>query len=99
NINISLPTVTHTEGHVWHLFVIQTTYREELQRYLSSYGIQTLIHYPLPPHKQQAYNHLNNLVLPITENMHERVLSLPMDPNMSKNDIDKVIKVVNSFRV
>ncbi|EBE4162852.1 aminotransferase, partial [Salmonella enterica] len=77
NINISLPTVTHTEGHVWHLFVIQTTYREELQRYLSSYGIQTLIHYPLPPHKQQAYNHLNNLVLPITENMHERVLSLP----------------------
>ncbi|EAN9049770.1 aminotransferase, partial [Salmonella enterica] len=88
-----------TEGHVWHLFVIQTTYREELQRYLSSYGIQTLIHYPLPPHKQQAYNHLNNLVLPITENMHERVLSLPMDPNMSKNDIDKVIKVVNSFRV
>lgn len=96
---VELPLVEAGEGHVWHLFVVQTNNRAELQSHLSSRGIQTLIHYPLPPHKQKAYEYLNHLSLPVTESIHNRVISLPMDPNMSEEEIAEVINAVNDFQL
>lgn len=96
---VELPAFVTNEGHVWHLFVIQTDHREKLQAYLSSRGIQTLIHYPLPPHKQKAYEYLNHLSLPVTESIHNRVISLPMDPTMSEDEVAKVISAVNDFQL
>jgi dTDP-4-amino-4,6-dideoxygalactose transaminase len=83
--------------HVWHLFVIRTTERERLQNYLLENGVQTLIHYPVPPHKQQAYKELNTLSFPITENIHNQVLSLPLSPVMDDEDVAFVIKTINNF--
>ncbi|KZP55773.1 DegT/DnrJ/EryC1/StrS family aminotransferase [Enterobacter ludwigii] len=94
---IKLPFVHAEENHVWHLFVIQTSTRESLVEHLRSKGIETLIHYPLPPHKQNAYTEYNHITLPVTEEIHEKVLSLPIDPNMSVQDVDMVIKAVNEF--
>lgn len=99
NIAIQLPQIKDPLSHVWHLFVVQTPQRDELQRYLSDAGIQTLIHYPIPPHKQQAYSEWNQLSLPVTERIHHQILSLPMDPTMSDEDVAKVIDVVNGFQV
>lgn len=83
--------------HVWHLFVIRTENRDELQKYLTENGIQTLIHYPIPPHKQQAYKEWNDLSFPISEKIHEEVLSLPISPVMTEEEIEKVIEIVNGF--
>lgn len=84
---------------MWHLFVIRIEYREEFAQYLLSEDIQTLIHYPLPPHKQEAYSQWNELCFPITEKIHEQVVSLPLDPTMSDQSIQRVISVVNSFKL
>lgn len=83
--------------HVWHLFVIQSEYREELQNYLKDNGVQTLIHYPIPPHKQQAYQEWNDLSFPITERIHAQVLSLPMGPTQTEEETLKVIALCNAF--
>jgi len=96
---ITLPTAELVESHVWHLFVIRTESRQQLCEYLQINGIQTLIHYPLPPHKQEAYNQWNELCFPITEKIHEQVVSLPLDPTMSEQSIQRVISVVNSFKL
>ncbi len=85
--------------HVWHLFVIRTEHREALQKYLSENDIQTLIHYPIPPHKQQAYKEWNDLSYPISEKIHEEVISLPIGPTLSLSDVEKVIQICNSFKV
>jgi dTDP-4-amino-4,6-dideoxygalactose transaminase len=84
-------------SHVWHLFVIRTSKRDILQKYLSDNEIQTLIHYPIPPHSQLAYKEWNKLVYPITEIIHDQVLSLPMSPVMSDGEIDSVISAINLF--
>jgi len=84
-------------AHVWHLFVIRTQRRKELQDYLSKNNIQTLIHYPIPPHKQGAYKKLRHLELPITEQLSNEVLSLPMSPQLSEADVKRVAEVINSF--
>jgi len=84
--------------HVWHLFVIQCKERDRLQEYLTENGIQTLIHYPIPPHKQSCYSAWNNLNLPITEKIHREVLSLPISPVINEKDINKVISAINTFR-
>ncbi|HCN7397311.1 aminotransferase, partial [Escherichia coli] len=86
------------EGHVWHLFVIKTDHRNKLQQHLKNCNIHTLIHYPLPPHKQKAYASYNSISLPISESIHNQVISLPMDPNMTEEDILQVIKAVNIFK-
>lgn len=88
-----------TQTHVWHLFVISCQYRERLQQYLSEHGIQTLIHYPTPPHKQQAYSQYNSLSLPLTEKIHAEVLSIPIGSTMTEKDIQTVIDVCNTFSV
>ena len=83
--------------HVWHLFVLQTEYRDQLQQYLLENGVQTLIHYPIPPHKQQAYKEWNDLSFPVTERIHQQVLSLPMGPTLSEGDVELVINLCNAF--
>ncbi|WP_224999738.1 DegT/DnrJ/EryC1/StrS aminotransferase family protein [Cesiribacter sp. SM1] len=97
NSEIVLPFVEEEEKHVWHLFVVRCANRARLQEYLTSNGIQTLIHYPIPPHKQQAYSALNNLSFPITEKIHNEVLSLPISPVMEDEEVARVIEVVNGF--
>lgn len=98
NPKIILPTLpTHPKEHVWHLFVIRTEKRDELQKYLLENGVQTLIHYPIPPHKQKAYKYYNHLSFPITEKIHNEVLSLPISPVLSDEEVQKVISVLNQF--
>ena len=94
---ISLPQVLEEKGHVWHLFVIQTKRRLELQSYLLEKGIQTLIHYPIPVHKQLAYKKYNNLIFPITEKIQSKILSLPNSPTIANNEIEKVIYLINKY--
>lgn len=98
NLNILLPENPANEAeHVWHLFVIRTESREQLQNYLTENGVQTLIHYPIPPHKQEAYKDWNNLSFPITEQIHDEVLSLPISPVMSDEEIENVISICNHY--
>ena len=85
--------------HVYHLYVIRTPYREELAAHLSENGVQSLIHYPVPPHKQKAYAELANLELPISELIHKEVLSLPISPVMKESEISAVIDACNSFSI
>lgn len=97
NPKISLPVIQTEKEHVWHLFVVKCVEREELQRYLAGKGIQTLIHYPIPPHKQKAYEELANLELPLSEEIHKEVLSLPISPILSEDDVEYIINVLNDF--
>jgi dTDP-4-amino-4,6-dideoxygalactose transaminase len=83
--------------HVWHLFVIRSSKRENLQKFMNDRGIQTLIHYPIPPHKQGAYKEFNSLKFPITEQIHEEVLSLPLSGVISFKEIESVVKTINSY--
>lgn len=104
NPKIKLPDVQHkaatveqSYSHVWHLFVIRTQYRSALQQHLNEQGVQTLIHYPIAPHKQQAYKEWNDQSYPLTEAMHEEVLSLPISPVMTDEQVKAVIAAINSF--
>jgi dTDP-4-amino-4,6-dideoxygalactose transaminase len=98
NLKIILPEYPKDEKeHVWHLFVIRTENREALQAYLVENGVQTLIHYPIPPHKQQAYKEWNTLSFPISEKIHEEVLSLPLSPVMKEEEVSKIIELLNKF--
>lgn len=85
------------EQHVWHLFVIRTKQREKLQEHLVNQGVQILVHYPIAPHKQQAYGEFNHLSFPITEQIHQEVLSLPISPVMTMDDVKKVVNACNQF--
>jgi dTDP-4-amino-4,6-dideoxygalactose transaminase len=99
NERIILPTLEkQADSHVQHLFVIRTKKRNELQSYLAENDIQTLIHYPIPPHKQKSYTAWNHLSFPITEKIHDEVLSLPMSPVMEKEEIEKIIIVLNAWK-
>ncbi|MFW3326884.1 DegT/DnrJ/EryC1/StrS family aminotransferase [Aliarcobacter butzleri] len=97
NENIILPVVRAEDNHVWHLFVIRTNKRDELQKYLQDFGIQTLIHYPIPPHKQNAYSEWNNQNYPISEQIHDEVFSLPISGIQSFEDTTKIVQVLNDF--
>jgi dTDP-4-amino-4,6-dideoxygalactose transaminase len=95
--NFTLFSLNSSLSHVWHLFIIRTKQREKLQNYLTENGIQTLIHYPIPPHKQKAYSEWISLVFPITEQIHNEVLSLPISPVMKNNDIENIIQIINAY--
>lgn len=97
NTNIVLPQVNDWDAHIFHLFVIRTTKRKELIEYLNNNNIQVVIHYPTPPHKQKAYAEWNNKHFPITEKIHNEVMSLPISQIITEEEIDKVISIVNSF--
>jgi len=84
--------------HVWHLFVIRTKKRDKLQKYLADKGIETLIHYPIPPHKQKAYKEWHCLSLPITEKLSKEILSIPLNSVLTAEEIDQVVKVINRFK-
>lgn len=89
----------HSLAHVWHLYVIRTPERDALAAHLAEAGIQTVIHYPIPPHRQQAYSStLGHLHLPISETLHEQVLSLPIGPTMTEADQDLVVAAISSFK-
>ncbi len=96
--NSSLFTFNSSLSHVWHLFVIRHPDRDRLQRYLYENDIQTLIHYPVPPHKQKAFKEWNNLSYPVTEQIHSEVLSLPISPVMEKSEAIRVVEVLNNFK-
>lgn len=99
NKNIVLPKVpVDAESHVWHLFVIRTSYRNEFQDYLKKNNIETLIHYPIPPHKQLAFKELNHLEFPITELIHREVLSLPISPVISIKELTYVTECINAWK-
>ncbi|SCW58304.1 DegT/DnrJ/EryC1/StrS aminotransferase family protein [Mucilaginibacter sp. NFR10] len=97
NAKIILPKVAEQSAHVWHLFVVRTNAREHLQQYLTNNGIQTVIHYPIPPHQQEAYKEWNNLSYPISETIHREVLSLPLSPVLKPEEVDYVIKTINKY--
>lgn len=89
--------IQNYQAHAWHLFVIRTQYRSALQQHLNEQGVQTLIHYPVAPHKQKAYKEWNDQSYPLTEAMHEKVLSLPISPVMTDEQVQAVISAINSF--
>ena len=98
NPAIVTPIVKDWDGHVFHLFPIRAKRRNELQNFLADNGIQTIIHYPIPPHKQECYKEWNSLSLPITEQIHNEELSLPISPVMTESEIKMVVKIINSWR-
>ena len=98
NTAIVLPEYPADENeHVWHVFVIRSEKRDELQAYLNEKGIQTIIHYPIPPHHQKAYEEWNDLSFPISEKIHEQVLSLPISPVMNKEEVKNIIEILNLY--
>ena len=100
NINnklITLPRVDLVESHVWHLFVIRVDERQKFCEYLQKNGIQTVIHYPIPPHHQEAYSRLSKLSLPISESIHKTVISLPISPVMTDEQIQLIVGLVNDY--
>ncbi len=97
NNGITLPKCANKESHVWHLFVIRTQNRDDLQNYLSGNNIQTVIHYPVPAHKQNAYGEWNHLNLPITEKIHNEVLSLPISPVLTKEEAGTVVNIISNY--
>lgn len=98
NPKIILPENPKDENeHVWHVFVVRCKERDALQSYLTEKGIQTIIHYPIPPHQQEAYKELAHLSFPITEKMHTEVLSLPISSVLTSEEIDRIIAIVNEF--
>lgn len=97
NDKIILPKILQQSAHVWHLFVIRTKDRDGLLQYLAHNDIQAVIHYPIPPHKQEAYKEWNELSYQISEQIHAEVLSLPLSPVMTLQEVNKVIEVLNNY--
>ena len=97
NKKIILPEFRKGNNHVWHLFVIRTKERDKLKKYLFDKGIETMIHYPISPHKQEAFKEWNHLNLPITEQIHSEVLSLPISGVQSLINTTKIVKILNFY--
>ena len=95
---IELPQGPNDESMVWHVFAVTCPRRDELQKYLTDHGIQTVIHYPIPPHKQPCYAEWNDRSYPITERIHREILSLPISPVLTDEELDATIEVVDNFR-
>ncbi len=105
NDKIILPKLSASDSvftsktHVWHLFVIKTSFRNELQKFLKENGIHTLIHYPVPPHLQKAYSNLKYKPgdLPITETLADTCLSLPSWPGIPDSSLERTVNCINKF--
>ena len=93
-----MPQTYDEKAHVWHVFAVRTAERDRFQKYLSDNGVQTIIHYPTPPHKQPAYAEWNHLSFPVTEQIHREIISLPMSPVMTDDEVKKVVEVVNVYK-
>ncbi len=96
---IKLPQIMNWDEHAFHLFPIMCIYRDRLQKHLIINGIQTMIHYPIPPHKQKCYQEFNKLDLPITEKIHNEVLSLPISPVLSFKEYNTIVSVINNWKI
>lgn len=94
---IILPKLINEDGHVWHLFVTRTKNRRKLQNYLKEKGVETLIHYPIPPHKQKAYKVWNNETYIISEKIHNEIISIPISSVIEKKEYVRVVEVLNDF--
>lgn len=97
NDKVVLPKIEVDSQHVWHVFVIRTDNRDKLQKYLLDNEIQTIIHYPIPPHKQEAYVEWNHLSYEISEKIHKEILSIPVSPVMTMDEAKKVVEVINKY--
>ena len=97
NQRIIVPNVPDWSAHVFHIFPIRCQTRDLLQAYLKNLGIQTNIHYPIPPHKQECYKQWNALSLPITEKMHAEELSLPISPTLTEDEVSYVVEAINGY--
>lgn len=95
---IILPETYDESAHVWHVFAVRTPERDRFQKYLEENNIQTIIHYPTPPHKQGAYQEWNNLSYPISEEIHRTIISLPISPVMTDDEVQRVTEVINEYR-
>lgn len=103
NEHIILPVKKETAvvdllSHVWHIFSVRTANRNKFQEYLLANGIQTVIHYPIAPHKQAAYKEWNDLSFPISEQIHHEIISLPISPVINPGDYEEVVNVVNNYQ-
>lgn len=94
---VILPKVSDWNAHVFHLFPIRTPLRDKLQQYLKENGVETVIHYPIPPHKQECYAKWNALSYPITEKIHTEELSLPISPVMEIEEVQKIVELINNW--
>ncbi|MBC8600846.1 DegT/DnrJ/EryC1/StrS family aminotransferase [Parabacteroides acidifaciens] len=94
---IVIPVVPNWNAHVFHIFPVRCNRRDELKKYLEKNDIQTNIHYPIPPHKQECYKEWNNLLFPITEQIHREELSLPMSPVLTIDEVSYVVNKLNEF--
>ena len=99
NPSIVLPVVNNWDSHVFHIFPVRFENRDKLQIYLTENGVETLIHYPVPPHKQECYKNMNSLNFPITEQIHNEELSLPLCPVITSNEVMQVVNLINRFDV
>lgn len=99
NKNIVLPDVENENrlSHTWHLYVIRSKDRARLKEYFKENNIETLIHYPIPPHKQNAYNHWNDLSFEVSEEIHRNIISIPISPVLGETEIYNIVRVVNDF--
>ncbi len=98
NPAVTIPPTPDMSANVFHLFPILCDRRDELQKYLADHGVQTLIHYPIPPHKQNCYKEWAHLHLPITEDIHRRELSLPISPVMTEEEAREVVRLINAWK-
>ena len=97
NPKIILPKITKKIEHAWHLFVIKCKYRNKLKKFLKQNHIESMIHYPIPPHKQNAFKEFNKKKFQVTENIYKEILSLPIFPTLEKSEIHQVVKTINKF--
>lgn len=97
NVQIEVPVIRDWKAHVFHLFPIRCKRRDELQKYLMDNGVQTMIHYPIPPHEQECYQGWGKLSLPITEKIHQEELSLPISSVMNEEEVKRVVYLINMW--
>lgn len=101
NNEVQLPVVTDAVNdltHVWHVFTIRVKNREAFQQHLLNAGVQTVIHYPVPPHRQPAYREFQQLSLPVSESIHHQIISIPISPVITEAEYKQVADAVNSYR-
>lgn len=97
NPKIILPQTYDESSHVWHIFPVRTEERNKFQNYLNENKIQTIIHYPIPPFKQECFREWNNMSFPITEKIHHEIISIPISPVMSSLEVEEVLRVINNY--
>ncbi len=94
---IVLPKIKDAQAMVWHVFTVRTAERDRFQQYLADNGVQTLIHYPTPPHQQPAYQEWNNESYPISEEIHKTIISLPISPVLTDEEVESIVEIVNAY--